>query len=92
MTTLKIVVITLAVLIVALLVAIAWRIVTLAGGGGGSSRGFSETKLGPPAGCRVVEASAGDGRLVLRIGGDGACERVLLLDPASGRVLGVIFP
>jgi len=91
MTTLKVVVTVLGIAIVALLAAIVWRIVALAGGAGGG-RGFVETKLDLPAGCRIVEATPGDGRLVLRIGEGANCDRVLLVDPASGRVLGTILP
>ncbi|MSO70979.1 MAG: hypothetical protein EXQ88_03045 [Alphaproteobacteria bacterium] len=91
MTTLKVVVIALGVLIVALLAAIIWKIVALAGGAG-DRRGFGEMRLGLPAGCRIVEAQSGDGRLVLRIGDGAGCDRVLLVDPVSGRVLGTILP
>lgn len=91
MTTLKIVVTVLGVVIVALLVAIVWRIVALAGGAG-SARGFAETRLDLPAGCRILDATPGDGRLILRIGEGSNCDRVMLVDPANGRLLGTIYP
>jgi len=87
---LKLVVIVLALMIAAVLAAIIWRMVELAGGG--RKQGFGDVKLDLPPGCRVVDANAGDGRLVLRVGEGAACDRVLLVDPASGRVLGTILP
>ena len=90
---LKAVVIALGVLLLALLAAIVWRFAGLAGGAGSAgARGFGEVKLELPPGCRVVEATAGDGRILLRIGEGAACERVLLVDPSSGRVTGTLRP
>lgn len=40
-----------------------------------------------PAGGRVEQMVVADGRLAVRIGGSGG-DRVVILDPASGRVLG----
>lgn len=40
-----------------------------------------------PAGGRVEQMAVADGRLAVRIGGAGG-DRIVILDPANGRVLG----
>ncbi len=89
---LKALVIGMAILIAVGLAAVVTRLIDLAASGGSGGRSFGEARLGLAPGCRVVEATAGDGRLLLRIGEGAACERVLIVDPASGRVLGALLP
>lgn len=52
--------------------------------------GFGEANLGLPEGCGVVEMRPDGKLLYLRIGPAGACERVMIVDPASGHVRGTI--
>ena len=83
-------VIGLGILIFAGLIIVA---VTLAGrisGDGGA--GFGRVALPLPEGCRIAEATTGEGRLVLRLEGlpERGCDQVILLDLESGRELGRI--
>ena len=50
--------------------------------------GFGETRIGLPDGCTLVEMRPDGDRLYLRTGPTGLCERVLVVDPATGEVLG----
>lgn len=52
--------------------------------------GFGETTVALPPGCVIAEAMVADGKLVLRVDGpaERGCQRVILLDPESGRELG----
>jgi hypothetical protein len=50
--------------------------------------GFGETRIGLPDGCTVVEMRPDGDRLYLRTGPTGLCERILVVDPGSGKVLG----
>jgi hypothetical protein len=52
------------------------------------TEGFGETRIGLPDGCTVVEMRPDGDRLYLRTGPAGLCERILVVDPDSGRVLG----
>lgn len=49
--------------------------------------GFGEVEIALPAGARVEQMAIAGERVVLRLSGGGP-ERVLVLDPASGRVSG----
>ena len=51
-------------------------------------QGFGETRIGLPDGCTVVEMRPDGDRLYLRTGPTGLCERVLVVDPTTGEVLG----
>ena len=80
----------LGILIFAGLIVVA---VTLAGrlsGGGGA--GFGQVALPLPEGCRIAEATTGEGRLLLRLEGlpERGCDQVIVLDLESGRELGRI--
>jgi hypothetical protein len=52
------------------------------------AEGFGQTSLGLPEGCGIVEVQPDGKWLYLRVGPAGACERVLIVDPLSGRVHG----
>jgi hypothetical protein len=41
-----------------------------------------------PAGCSVAGMAAAGDRLALRLDGSGDCRQILLVDPASGRLVG----
>ncbi len=81
----------LGILIFAGLIVVA---VTLAGrlSGGGGGGGFGQVALPLPEGCRIAEATTGEGRLVLRLEGlpERGCDQVVVLDLESGRELGRI--
>jgi hypothetical protein len=52
------------------------------------SEGFGQASLSLPEGCSVVEMQPDGKWLYLRIGPAGPCERVVIVDPLSGRVQG----
>lgn len=53
-----------------------------------AGEGFGEADLSLPEGCSVVEMQPDGKWLYLRIGPAGPCERVVIVDPLSGRVQG----
>ena len=62
--------------------------------GAPGARPFGELQLGMADSCRIVEATASGGTLVVRLDGpaqDG-CGQLVVVDPAQGRVLGRIRP
>ncbi|MGO8915756.1 MAG: hypothetical protein ACLQJR_07605 [Stellaceae bacterium] len=54
------------------------------------ARGFDRAVIDLPAGARVLASEAADGRLVLRVGLAEGGEELILIDPASGALLGTI--
>lgn len=54
-------------------------------------RGFGESRISLPDGCTLIEMRPDGDRLYLRTGPSGLCERVLVVDPASGEVLGTFI-
>lgn len=53
--------------------------------------GFGEVLVTLPGTCVVEEMRPdGAGRLYLRLGGDDGCQRILVVDVASGRQLGTL--
>ncbi len=58
----------------------------------GDSPGFGQIALPLPEGCSIAEATAGEGRLLLRLEGlaERGCDQVIILDLESGRELGRI--
>ena len=56
------------------------------------TEGFGQASLALPEGCSVVEMQPDGKWLYLRIGPAGACERVVVVDPLSGRVQGSLVP
>ena len=62
--------------------------------GAEGARAFGDLQLGMADSCRIVEATASSGTLVVRLDGpaqDG-CGQLVVVDPAQGRVLGRIRP
>ena len=51
---------------------------------------FGEGSVPVPAGCAVAEMRPDGDRLYVRLGPPGACARILVLEAASGRLLGTI--
>lgn len=64
--------------------------VKIAGSMGGGTSGFGQVALDLPAGCAIAEATAGEGRLVLRLEGlpERGCRQIVILDLESGQELG----
>jgi len=84
MQALKVVVIVMAALIAAGAVVV---VVTVADRLSGGPEGGFAAELAIPKGCELAEATEAGDRLVLRLVGPG-CRRVLLVDPATGDLLG----
>ena len=61
-----------------------------AGKGHGSSD-FGDVRVELPAGCTVVELRPHADRLYLRTGPTGLCERIIVVDAGTGRILGTIL-
>ncbi len=88
-------VIIMGVLIVAGLVVV---VVTIANRLGGADRitntraaaEFATVDLPVPAGCEVMETTTADDRLILRLGSGERCNQVLIVDMATGRLLGML--
>jgi len=51
-------------------------------------RSFGEVRISLPDGCTLIEMRPDGGRLYLRTGPTGLCERIVVVDPGSGEVLG----
>ena len=78
-----------AVMGVLIIVGTVTLVVVLVQRAGGSTEGMalSPAHLGQPAGTRILQVSAAEGRFAVLVSRpDG--ERVLLVDPRRGRVLG----
>ncbi len=88
-------VIIMGVLIVAGLVVVVVTIANRLGGADGtaSTRAaveFATVDLPVPAGCKVMETTTADGRLILRLGSGERCNQILIVDMATGRLLGTL--
>lgn len=94
MRALKLLVIVMGVLLVggtaALIAAIIDRASHRAGAPSSPGRGFDRAVIDLPPGARVLDSTAADGRLVVRIGLAEGGEQLVLIDPASGARLGTI--
>jgi hypothetical protein len=97
---LKFLVVAMGVLILAGLATIAVTIVHRMGAGKAAERpvapsagswGEGGKRLALPAGSRVAGMAIAEGRLVLRLEGPGAEQRLLLVDLATGASLGSIL-
>jgi hypothetical protein len=53
-----------------------------------TSAGFGSAEVAVPAGCQVVETVSAADRLVLRLGTGERCNQVIIVDLATGRLLG----
>jgi hypothetical protein len=88
-------VIIMGVLIVAGLVVVVVTIVNRMGGGGRTvdthaATAFAAADLPMPAGCQVMETTTADDRLILRLGSGERCNQVLIVDMATGKLLGTL--
>lgn len=52
---------------------------------------FGQANLDLPEGCSIVEVQPDGKWLYLRVGPPGPCERVVIVDPLSGRVHGSLI-
>lgn len=66
------------------------RLTAMAGAGTAGLRPFAATRIDLPAGCTVLDSTAVGERLVLRLGDGPRCDRLLVLDPATGALLGQV--
>lgn len=55
-----------------------------------ATAGFGEVRLALPEGCTVVEMRPDGGRLYLRTGPEGLCERIVVVDARTGAVTGTL--
>jgi Family of unknown function (DUF6476) len=53
-----------------------------------SSAGFGSVDVAVPAGCQVVETTPSADRLVLRLGTGDRCNQIIIVELATGRLLG----
>lgn len=88
-------VIIMGVLIVAGLVVVVVTIVSRMGSGNvtashAAAAPFAAVDLPIPAGCEVKETTTADNRLILRLGSGERCNQVLIVDMASGKLLGTL--
>jgi hypothetical protein len=54
---------------------------------GANATDFGQVSVPVPAGARIEQMTAASDRVILRLSGTGP-ERIMVLDPASGRVTG----
>ena len=59
--------------------------------GGASSPAFGTVDLPVPEGAQVEEMESGDGRLVLKLRLEDGSTRIMVVDPASGALLGTFL-
>ena len=87
-------VIIMGVLIVAGIVVIVVTIVSRMGGDRTANSvvapQFAAVDLAVPAGCQVVETTTAADRLILRLGTGERCNQVLIVDMATGKLLGTV--
>jgi len=89
-------VIIMGVLIVAGIVVVIATIANRMSGGGREATSapaapaFTTADLPVPAGCQVMETTTADDRLVLRLGSGERCNQILIVDMATGRLLGTL--
>ena len=89
-------VIIMSVLIVAGIVVVIATIANRMGGGGREATStraapaFAAADLPIPAGCQVMETTTADDRLILRLGSGERCNQILIVDMATGRLLGTL--
>ncbi len=83
-------VIVMGVMIVGGMTLVGYQIVTTVGEPSSAPAAFGEVELVLPPGGRVVDMAAVDDRLVLRVeAGDGR-QRLLVLDPSTGALVGTM--
>ncbi len=97
---LKALAIGMGVLIVGGLIVLGWGIVQKAGKAGSSVAGssasgmkpFGTVDLGQPPGSRLIDMKPEGGRVYLRFNEGGQTDRIVVVDGASGQVLGTLVP
>ncbi|OFX10622.1 MAG: hypothetical protein A2516_07740 [Alphaproteobacteria bacterium RIFOXYD12_FULL_60_8] len=57
---------------------------------GNSPLGLLDVNLNQPVGSRIVSTSSGGGQLYMTVEGGGTGPRVLIVDLASGRLIGTV--
>lgn len=70
-----------------------WRMLSSAPAPDASpAKPFETLKLGLPEGCVIARVRPDGARAYLTIGPSGACNRIVVIDIATGRILGTIMP
>lgn len=97
MQALKFLVGVMGVLIVAGVIIVAVTIYNRAGRMASAPAEFAGSALPIPPGCRLGQMESAEGRIWLRLEGgptnpDGACNRLLVLDAATGKLVGELGP
>ena len=71
---------------------IASRLINAAQGDGHGAMpaGFETVDIPIAQGCQVMESLSEGGRLILRLGNAGRCNQILVIDVASGKLIGRI--
>lgn len=89
-------VIVLGILIVVAFAAVIWGIFNAGrdDGNAGIAPALQDLALGLPSVCAIEEARLQGARMTVRTGpaGEGACQRVFVIDLASGRVVATVRP
>lgn len=57
---------------------------------GASPAAFGDLRLPLPPGCSIADMAVAGQRLFVRIGPDGACARIVVIDANTGNVLGTV--
>ncbi|MGE0724405.1 MAG: DUF6476 family protein [Alphaproteobacteria bacterium] len=92
MQALKALVILMGILIVAGIAVIGFTIANRLATPPAGAPDFGERALGLPAGTTILSATPGDGRLILLVRLPDGANRVVIVDPATGRRLGTLSP
>ncbi len=83
-------VIVMGILIVGGMTLVGYQIVTTVGEPAAAHAPFGEVELALPPGARVLDMAAVDDRLVLRVEAGGGRQRLLVLDPSTGALVGTM--
>jgi hypothetical protein len=96
---LKAIAIGMGVMIIGGLILLGWGVVQQAGklksGSSSSAAGahpYGTVDLGQPAGSRLIDMKPEGGRVYLRFNEGGQTDRVVVVDGATGQVLGTLVP
>ena len=99
MQALKVLVVVMGLLIVAGVAIIGWTVYSRASrmAGAKPAADFAGGALPIPPGCRLGQMESTEGRIWLRLEGgptnpDGACNRLVVLDAATGKLIGELGP
>ena len=94
MQALKVLVVLMGLLIVAGVAIVGWTVYSRAGrmAGARPAADFAGAALPIPPGCRLGQMESAEGRIWLRLEGGEACNRLLVLDAATGKLVGELGP